>query len=103
MHRDGKKDKMYSFQSINEESMVQPRVIVDTCTLCEQCMSMLNCLFSLNSCVSRLIHFYEEKERLKIHVFFLVAAIGEDIFSVLYHKKEKNGDQQVTITIATRR
>ena len=29
MHHEGKKDKIDSFQSISEESMVQPRVIVD--------------------------------------------------------------------------
>ena len=29
---EGKKDKTDSFQSINEESMVQPQVIADTCT-----------------------------------------------------------------------
>ena len=68
-----------------------------TC-VCEQCISMLNCLFFLNSCISLLVRFYEEKERLKIHVFFLMAAIGKGVFSIS-QGKVKNGDQQVTITM----
>ena len=52
-------------------------------------MSMLNCLLSLNSCISLPIRFYEEKERLKIYVYSLVAAIGVDIFSVSQEKKQK--------------
>ena len=31
MHREGKKDNTDSFQSISEDSMVQPQVIADMC------------------------------------------------------------------------
>ena len=64
-------------------------------------LPMLNCLLSLNSCVSLLVRFYrkKKKKKLKIHVFFLMAAIGEGV-SFLHHKKKAtNGGRQVTITM----
>ena len=44
--------------------------------------------------------FLWKKIKIKIHVFFLVAAVGKDSLSFFYHKeKAKNGDQQVAITV----